>query len=192
VILVAVSALCILLLVIALFYYRDTSWGKLGLAAVLGGAMGNFIDRLAIGYVVDMFEFEFVNFAVFNVADIFITLGCIVFGLYYIFHSKTPRDDGNTEIATGRVKHPAGSGVGLLERAGREDEDDGDAQYARGRAERRRVPPEGGGRSEAQRPSGTEWTHDDIDEMHFTAESILEEYALEKLLSERGKPDGES
>jgi len=46
---------------------------------VMSGAVGNGIDRVINGYVVDMFEFAFVNFAIFNVADIFITLGGIVF-----------------------------------------------------------------------------------------------------------------
>ena len=47
---------------------------------VLTGALGNALDRLLFGYVVDMFQFVFLkNFAIFNVADIFITCGTIVF-----------------------------------------------------------------------------------------------------------------
>ena len=42
---------------------------------ILAGAVGNLIDRLAHGYVVDMFELQFINFPVFNVADICLTLG---------------------------------------------------------------------------------------------------------------------
>jgi signal peptidase II len=44
---------------------------------VLAGAIGNCIDRIVCGYVVDMFEFEFFRFPVFNIADIYITLGAI-------------------------------------------------------------------------------------------------------------------
>ena len=47
-------------------------------AAVYGGGLGNMIDRLRFGYVVDMIEVEFMNFAVFNVADCFITCGSIL------------------------------------------------------------------------------------------------------------------
>ena len=46
--------------------------------AVYGGGLGNMIDRLRLGYVVDMIETEFISFPVFNVADCFITCGCIL------------------------------------------------------------------------------------------------------------------
>ena len=48
-------------------------------AFIAGGATGNAIDRILTGYVIDMFEFEFVNFAIFNVADCFIVLGGTLF-----------------------------------------------------------------------------------------------------------------
>lgn len=83
-VLVAVSGVCTVVMIVVLLRYKMRSWGRIGLAMVLGGAVGNLVDRVAIGYVVDMFEFEFVNFAVFNIADIFITVGGILFILYYI------------------------------------------------------------------------------------------------------------
>ena len=46
---------------------------------VMAGAIGNCIDRIVCGYVVDMFEFEFMRFPVFNVADIYITVGAVIF-----------------------------------------------------------------------------------------------------------------
>ena len=58
------------------------------LAAIGGGAIGNAIDRIALGYVVDMIEPEFVNFAVFNVADSFITVGAIWLGVYLVFFDR--------------------------------------------------------------------------------------------------------
>ena len=45
---------------------------------MLGGAVGNLIDRVFLGYVVDMVEVLFVSFAIFNVADMFLTIGCIL------------------------------------------------------------------------------------------------------------------
>jgi signal peptidase II len=45
--------------------------------AVWAGGLGNMIDRLRLGYVIDMIEVEFIRFPVFNVADCFITCGCI-------------------------------------------------------------------------------------------------------------------
>ena len=47
------------------------------IAAIYGGGLGNMIDRVRFGYVVDMIETEFIRFPVFNVADCFITCGCI-------------------------------------------------------------------------------------------------------------------
>ena len=57
---------------------------KLALSAVLGGAVGNLIDRVLLGYVVDMFEVEFMEYAVFNVADCFIVVGGILFCVCYL------------------------------------------------------------------------------------------------------------
>lgn len=48
------------------------------LVAIYAGGIGNMIDRLRLGYVIDMIEVEFMNFAVFNVADSFITCGAIL------------------------------------------------------------------------------------------------------------------
>lgn len=55
------------------------------LVFLIAGAIGNFIDRLSLGYVVDMIYFELIDFPVFNVADIFITLSTIIFIILYAF-----------------------------------------------------------------------------------------------------------
>ena len=47
------------------------------IAAIYAGGLGNMIDRVRLGYVVDMIETKFITFPVFNVADCFITCGCI-------------------------------------------------------------------------------------------------------------------
>lgn len=90
-VLVGISSVVVIVIIAALIKYRDKFdlVLKLGLAAVLGGAFSNLLDRVIFGYVADFFEFQFVRFAVFNVADIFITIGGIVFCIYYLFnHSK--------------------------------------------------------------------------------------------------------
>ena len=58
------------------------------LAAIYGGGLGNMIDRVRLGYVIDMIETEFIRFPVFNVADCFITCGCILLVLHLIFFNK--------------------------------------------------------------------------------------------------------
>lgn len=55
---------------------------------LLAGAIGNAIDRVLMGYVIDMFEFEFFSFPVFNVADIFVTCFGILFCVYIVFHKE--------------------------------------------------------------------------------------------------------
>lgn len=82
-ILLILTALFISLGVVILLTGRIRNiWGCLGLSMVLGGAAGNAVDRLAQGYVVDMFQTEFIDFAIFNIADCFITVGGIVFCIY--------------------------------------------------------------------------------------------------------------
>ena len=58
------------------------------LAAISGGAIGNAIDRALAGEVTDMIEPLFVNFAVFNVADIFITCGAIALAVFILFFDR--------------------------------------------------------------------------------------------------------
>ena len=62
--------------------YFTTWWSKLGAVMIVAGTVGNAIDRVRYGYVVDMFEVLFMKFAIFNVADIFITVGAVFFLLY--------------------------------------------------------------------------------------------------------------
>lgn len=59
--------------------------GRWTLVLIVAGALGNLIDRALFGYVVDMFEVLFMHFAVFNVADIFVVVGGILFCIYYGF-----------------------------------------------------------------------------------------------------------
>ena len=58
------------------------------IAAIYGGGLGNMIDRLRFGYVVDMIETQFMEFPVFNVADCFITCGCILLVAHLILFNK--------------------------------------------------------------------------------------------------------
>lgn len=77
---------------------RNVVHGKVGrwsVVLVLAGAVGNCIDRILSGYVVDMFNFLFVRFAVFNLADIFIVVAGITLCLHVIFY----RGDGSEDAA---------------------------------------------------------------------------------------------
>ena len=70
-------------------------FGKLTLAVILAGAVGNLIDRALFGFVTDMFKTLFMTFAVFNVADICVVCGGIAFCVYILFfYDKLEKQDG--------------------------------------------------------------------------------------------------
>jgi signal peptidase II len=79
--------------VLILWEYRKKSmpfsaFERWCIAAIYGGGLGNMIDRVRLGYVVDMIETEFMEFPVFNVADCFITCGCILLMVSLILFNK--------------------------------------------------------------------------------------------------------
>jgi len=82
--LAGISFVAAVALIFILLRYTEGFWGTLGLAAVLGGTVGNLIDRVFQGYVVDMFKPLFIEFAIFNIADTFLTLGFITFCIHFI------------------------------------------------------------------------------------------------------------
>ena len=70
------TSLVIIFLMIYIITSKPQGMMAFGLSLILGGAIGNLIDRLFHGFVIDFFELLFVRFAVFNMADIAITIGC--------------------------------------------------------------------------------------------------------------------
>ena len=58
------------------------------IVSVFAGGLGNMIDRIRLGYVVDMIAVDFIDFPVFNVADCFITCGCIALMVSLVFFNK--------------------------------------------------------------------------------------------------------
>ena len=65
-----------------------TKFERWCIAAIYGGGLANMIDRVRLGYVVDMIRTEFMDFPVFNVADCFITCGCIALMVSLFFFNK--------------------------------------------------------------------------------------------------------
>ena len=68
--------------------------GELSLSLVLAGAVGNLIDRALAGYVTDMFQTTFINFAVFNVADICVCCGGALLVVYVLFFWDKDKEAG--------------------------------------------------------------------------------------------------
>lgn len=70
-------------------------FGVITLSVVLAGAVGNLIDRALFGFVTDMFNLQFMRFAVFNVADICVVCGGIAFCVYFLFYyDKLEKKEG--------------------------------------------------------------------------------------------------
>lgn len=68
----------------AIFIYLTVTkpkswWMRLALCFIVGGGVGNMIDRIARGYVIDFIDCRFIDFYVFNVADSFVCVGCAMF-----------------------------------------------------------------------------------------------------------------
>ena len=75
-------------------YLKNKIFNKTEIIAyglISGGAIGNLIDRIVYGYVIDFFEFKIFNFPIFNIADIAIVIGVILLIIYSIFE----KDDKN-------------------------------------------------------------------------------------------------
>ena len=68
-------------------------------AMILSGGIGNMIDRLALGYVVDMIEVRLINFAIFNVADCFVCVGAFLLFFAILLEKNEPTEIGEETTA---------------------------------------------------------------------------------------------
>lgn len=87
---------CIITVVILVVLQKklmQTALGRWSLVLVAAGAVGNAIDRVVHGFVVDLFDFRLVSFPVFNVADIFICVGGALFVIYFLFQHKDEKPE---------------------------------------------------------------------------------------------------
>ena len=79
------STIAIIGLAVYLFRFRPESrWLQVSMAFIIGGGIGNMIDRVFLGYVVDFLDFTLINFAVFNVADSFVCIGAGMMIVYLV------------------------------------------------------------------------------------------------------------
>lgn len=104
--LIAVTAL--LLIAVTVLLIKKIVRHPLGVAGcllILGGGVGNIIDRIAHGYVVDMFDLMLFDYPIFNLADCFVVVGVILAAVYYLFiHDKKAgekKERGNDPNADG-------------------------------------------------------------------------------------------
>ena len=65
--------------------WLQNAFGRMSLRLIISGAIGNMIDRILLGYVVDLFDFRLINFPIFNVADILLCVGVGMMVIYILF-----------------------------------------------------------------------------------------------------------
>ena len=90
---------------------RRMRWMHLICIGIISGALGNFIDRFINGYVVDFFYFKLINFPIFNVADIYVTVSAAVLIVLGVFYYK---EDDYKFLTVRKNKSDAGKRRGVM------------------------------------------------------------------------------
>ena len=84
------------IVVLDIFYKGKKNWWYYtAYAFILAGGIGNLIDRIFLGYVRDFINLEFIHFAIFNVADSFLTIGVILIAVYVLFFMEKKQENKN-------------------------------------------------------------------------------------------------
>ncbi|MBU5669042.1 signal peptidase II [Peptoniphilus sp. MSJ-1] len=94
---ITVIVLIILLIFLIKNYRRIPKIYLISISLLIGGTIGNFIDRIRLHYVIDFISMKFFgyNFAIFNFADVFIVVGTILISIGIILHDNPPRENKN-------------------------------------------------------------------------------------------------
>ena len=84
------------LVYLAFYYHKKRCYVlSFSLVAIISGAIGNIIDKLRLHYVIDFLHTEFIEFPVFNLADVFICVGAFVIAIYILFFDKEEKNDNH-------------------------------------------------------------------------------------------------
>ena len=87
--LIILPALVVLALIIYIIAKKPTNkLLLLSFSMIISGGIGNLIDRISLGYVIDFLDFRLINFPVFNVADIWVTCGAALFVILLLFSKE--------------------------------------------------------------------------------------------------------
>ena len=94
---ISTIALSALLIYFYFFNKRYTYLGSIALGMIVSGGIGNMIDRIALGYVIDFIDFTLINFAIFNFADSIVCVGAgmLVLSILLEPQKKEPKDDSS-------------------------------------------------------------------------------------------------
>lgn len=92
-IITGIVIVCILTYLV--FFHKEKEGLRIPLIFIAAGGIGNLVDRVTLGYVRDFFEFTFMKFAIFNIADAFVTVGAIWLVIYLIYMMASESKKGN-------------------------------------------------------------------------------------------------
>ena len=96
------AAFCVIVVWALVRHKLTAPWERWLAVLAMAGAIGNGIDRVCRGYVVDMFDLQFISYPIFNLADCFVVVGVILGAVYYLwfydkYDKKEPKDDAASE-----------------------------------------------------------------------------------------------
>lgn len=96
-----ISAVAIIAMIIFMFLYRNNNnlLFNISMGMIIGGGIGNMIDRIMNGFVVDFIDFTLINFAIFNGADSFVCVGGVLLFIYILFIEGKSRNEENSPDA---------------------------------------------------------------------------------------------
>ena len=83
-----ISIISTIILMYFIFIREDKRINKYGLSFIVAGSIGNGIDRIIYGYVIDFIKIKFINFPVFNIADIAINIGILIMLINYFKNKR--------------------------------------------------------------------------------------------------------
>lgn len=91
--LIALTSIMLLVLLFLLFFGKfANTFVEVCFLLIISGGLGNLINRITTGIVVDFFNFTFVNFAVFNIADCYVSIGVALYIFYSIYNRFKPEE----------------------------------------------------------------------------------------------------
>ena len=86
----------VILVILGIYFYRAKNkniWLRLGTVLIFSGSIGNMIERVSKGYVVDFLDFCLINFPVFNIADIAVCIGAVALVVHFLFYAEEKKDE---------------------------------------------------------------------------------------------------
>lgn len=94
------SIACVIILVYLFRLKPEHFWPRFALASILGGAIGNLIDRFRYSEVVDFIDVKVIHWPVFNLADVAVAIGMIILIVVVIFE-RSKDESGEEQLETG-------------------------------------------------------------------------------------------